>query len=143
MKWMLRGFYLVAGMAAVLALLAWAMLRGSLPRLDGELALPGLTALVTVQRDALGTVTIEADNEVDAMRALGYVHAQERGWQLEFNRRVMRGTLSELLGPATLETDRLMRTLGIREAAQRQVARLPDAWVRRVMNWQNSGRPSR
>jgi len=61
----------------------------------------------------------------DAWLALGYVHAQERGWQLEFNRRVMRGELSEVLGEATLDTDKLMRTLGIMEAAGRQWQVLP------------------
>ncbi|HXE46995.1 MAG TPA: penicillin acylase family protein, partial [Ramlibacter sp.] len=58
--------------------------------------------------------------------ALGWVHAQERGWQLEFNRRVMHGELSEVLGPATLETDKLLRTLGIMQSAQAQWQRLPD-----------------
>jgi len=58
--------------------------------------------------------------------SIGWVPAQERGGQLEFNRRRMRGELSELLGPATLETDKLLRTIGIARAAQAQWERLPD-----------------
>ena len=106
------------------AALAW-YARQSLPQTDGELRLPGLRAAVEVRRDASDVTHILARDPRDAWMVMGYVHAQERGWQLEFNRRIMRGTLSELLGPATLDTDRLMRTLGIREAAQRQVTRLP------------------
>lgn len=118
---------LLAVLLVVSASITW-YARQSLPRTDGALRLPGLRAAVQVQRDASDVTHILASDPRDAWMAMGYVHAQERGWQLEFNRRIMRGTLSELLGPATLDTDRLMRTLGIREAAQRQVARLsPEA----------------
>ncbi len=117
--WALLGLLLVAA-----AVLAW-YARQSLPQTEGELRLPGLRAAVQVRRDASDVTHLQASDPRDAWMAMGYVHAQERGWQLEFNRRIMRGTLSERLGPATLDTDRLMRTLGIREAAQRQVAALP------------------
>ncbi|WP_372657041.1 penicillin acylase family protein, partial [Hydrogenophaga sp.] len=98
----------------------------SLPQVDGELQLSGLRHPVQVRRDASDVTHIQALEPHDAWMAMGYVHAQERAWQLEFNRRLMRGTLSEILGPATLETDVLLRTLGIREAAQRQLAGLPE-----------------
>ncbi|QHE88887.1 penicillin acylase family protein [Hydrogenophaga sp. BPS33] len=111
---------LVAGAA----LLAFYALR-SLPKMDGSLHLAGLSASVKVQRDASDVTHVLASRPHDAWMAIGYVHAQERGWQLEFNRRVMRGTLSEVLGEATLETDKLMRTLGIREASRRQFDMLP------------------
>ncbi|MCW5654828.1 penicillin acylase family protein [Hydrogenophaga sp.] len=125
MRWIKRlaallGFVLVL----LVALLAFYVQR-SLPQTSGSLVLSGLSAPVQVKRDASDVTHILARKPQDAWMALGYVHAQERGWQLEFNRRVMRGTLSEVLGPATLETDRLMRTLGIREAARAQYARLP------------------
>lgn len=113
----------LALMLVLVAALAW-YAHSSLPQTDGELRLPGLQGAVQLRRDSSDVTHIQASDPRDAWRALGYVHAQERGWQLEFNRRVMRGTLSELLGPATLDTDRLMRTLGIREAALRQVAGL-------------------
>ena len=86
---------------------------------------PGLAAPVQLRRDASDVTHIEAQSRPDAYFALGWVHAQERGWQLEFNRRVMHGELSEVLGAATLETDKLMRTLGIMRAAQAQWERLP------------------
>lgn len=117
--WALPALALLAGGAVL-----WYASR-SLPQTDGELRLPGLRADVQVRRDASDVTHIQASDPRDAWMVMGYVHAQERGWQLEFNRRIMRGTLSELLGSATLDTDRLMRTLGIREAAQRQVAILP------------------
>ena len=76
-RWLLRiGFALLA--LFVLALIAaWIAMRASLPAMDGTLVLRGLAAPVTVRRDARGVVTIEADNERDAIRALGYVHAPE------------------------------------------------------------------
>ncbi len=120
--WLLFAAVVVLGVA-----LTW-YVRKTLPQTEGELQLPDLRAAVDVRRDASDVTHIQARDPRDAWMALGYVHAQERGWQLEFNRRIMRGTLSELLGPATLDTDRLMRTLGIREAALRQVALLsPEA----------------
>lgn len=100
----------------------------SFPALDGQQRAAGLHAAVKVERDASDVTHIKAATPRDAWFALGYVHAQERGWQLEFNRRVMRGTLSEVLGDATLETDKLLRTLGIVQAAQRQLDRMaPEA----------------
>ncbi len=116
----------------VIALLgagAWvsvSMVR-SLPKLDGQWGMTGLAAPVHVRRDASDVTHIEARTPLDAWRALGFVHAQERAWQMEFNRRLMRGELSEILGNATVDTDRLMRTLGIMRAAERQLARLPAA----------------
>lgn len=97
----------------------------SFPALDGELKVGGLSAAVSVARDDADVTHIKAQSPRDAWMALGYVHAQERGWQLEFNRRVMHGELSEVLGEATLDTDKLMRTLGIMEAAERQWLALP------------------
>ncbi|MGB4059730.1 MAG: penicillin acylase family protein [Burkholderiaceae bacterium] len=111
----------LAGVGAVLSVSA---LR-SLPQTQGTAALAGLSAPVNVQRDAADVTHIQAQTPLDALRALGMVHAQERAWQLEFNRRVLRGDLSEVFGPATLDTDKLMRTLGIRQAAQAQWDGLP------------------
>jgi penicillin G amidase len=89
---------------------------------DGSLTVPGLRGPVTVKRDTSDITHILASDPRDAWMAMGYVHAQERGWQLEFNRRIMRGTLSEVFGPATLDTDRTLRTLGIHPAANAQLA---------------------
>lgn len=119
----------------VLAVLFTGLLAGSvaslyvlrsLPTMDGQLTLTGLRHPVDVRRDESDVTHVVGSDPRDVWMALGYVHAQERTWQLDFNRRVMRGRLSEVLGPATLETDILMRTLGIRQAAQAQYDLLPE-----------------
>ena len=127
MKWIGRLVLLL--LAAVLiagGVLAVHLLR-SLPQLDGRLQLAGLSAPATISRDAADLTHIEGATALDTWRALGFVHAQERGWQLEFNRRLMRGELSEILGAATLDTDKLMRTLGIIGMAQKQLKGLSPA----------------
>lgn len=125
MRWIKRGLWAVLALLVVLGVALGVYAKRSLPQLEGALRLSVLKAPVTVKRDASDVTHIEAQSPLDAMRAIGYVHAQERGWQLDFNRRIMRGELSALLGSATLETDKLMRTLGIRQAAQAQWERLP------------------
>lgn len=97
----------------------------SLPQLDGEMRAAGLKAPVQVRRDASDVTHIEAQSVADAYYAIGWLHAQERGWQLEFNRRVMHGRLSEVFGPATLDTDRTLRKLGVIRAAEAQWQKLP------------------
>ena len=112
----------------VLALAAAAVyVWRAFPSLDGELRAPGLRAPVQVRRDASDVTHIEAQSVADAYFALGYVHAQERSWQLEFNRRVMHGELSEVLGPSTLAIDKHLRRLGVMQAARAQFAGLPEA----------------
>lgn len=95
------------------------------PMYDGKLQREGLHDTAHIKRDAAGVVHIFASNQRDAAFALGFAHAQDRSWQLEFNRRLMRGELSEILGEATLPTDKLMRTLGLIQAAQQQLDHLP------------------
>ena len=97
----------------------------SLPKLSGQTTLAGLSAGVSVRRDQADVTHILATQPLDAYRALGMVHAQERPWQLALNRRVMHGTLSEVFGPVSLPVDKLMRTLGMAQAAQAQWAGLP------------------
>ncbi len=87
----------------------WWLLHGSLARLDGTRDLSGLSAPVQVDRDALGVVTIHAGNQLDALRALGYVHAQERFFEMDLMRRSAAGELSELFGPVALDVDRQHR----------------------------------
>ena len=120
MKWMGRlALLLVAALLVAGGFLAVQLLH-SLPRLDGQATLKGLAGPVQITRDASDVTHIMAGSPLDAWRAMGFVHAQERGWQLEFNRRLMRGELSEILGAATLDTDKLMRTLGIIAVARKQ-----------------------
>jgi len=125
MVWIKRFFGGVLLLVLLLAAAIGIYVYRSFPALDGELKVGGLSAAVSVARDGADVTHIKAQSPRDAWMALGYVHAQERGWQLEFNRRVMHGELSEVLGEATLDTDKLMRTLGIMEAAQRQWQVLP------------------
>jgi penicillin G amidase len=96
----------------------------SLLQTDGELPIAGLRQAVQVHRDASDVTHILAKDPRDAWMAMGYVHAQERGWQMEFNRRIMRGTLSEVFGETTLSTDRTLRALGIHRAAATQMTRV-------------------
>ena len=92
-----------AGAAAVF------VLRGSLPKLNGEVTLPGLSASVTVERDELGIVTIRAKNQADASRALGYVHAQEQYFEMDLVRRSSAGELAELVGASAVSADEAVR----------------------------------
>src|SRR4051812_2742921 len=77
-------------------------LYSSLPQTDGRIALEGLAAPVTIERDAAGVPRIVAANDADAAFALGYLHAQDRLFQMEMTRRLGAGRLSEVLGPQTL-----------------------------------------
>ncbi len=97
-------------------------LRTSLPQTEGAVALPGLGAGVEVLRDEFGVPHIFAASSADAHFALGFVHAQDRLWQMEARRRLGAGRLAELLGPAALNVDRLFRTLGLYRAAERGFA---------------------
>jgi penicillin amidase len=93
---------------ALLAVLWWC-LRASLPQLDGEVRLTGLTAPVRITRDALGVPTVQATNRVDAARALGFVHAQERFFQMDLLRRSGAGELAELFGQQLVAHDEAVR----------------------------------
>jgi penicillin G amidase len=98
-----------------------------LPQTSGTLRISELHAPVTVARDRNGIVQITADDPHDLFLAQGYVHAQERMWQMEISRRIGAGRLSELFGAGQVDTDRFIRTLGWRAAAERDLAALsPD-----------------
>lgn len=89
----------------------------SLPRLEGERNVEGLSGDVRIIRDPAGIPHILASNEYDAYFAAGYVHAQDRLWQMDIMRRYGMGRLAEVLGSRALPIDRLMRTIGIRQIA--------------------------
>lgn len=103
------GLLIAAALLVVTFLTGTLALRGSLPRLDGEVALAGLQHPVTITRDTLGVPDISAGSRVDAARALGYLHGQDRFFQMDLMRRGAAGELAALLGPALLETDRDVR----------------------------------
>ena len=110
---------LIAGLAL------WWLLAGSRARLDGTLRLSGLQAPVSVQRDALGTVTLSGKSRADLSYALGYVHAQERFFEMDLMRRMPAGELSALVGPAALQADLNHRRHRLRAVANAAYARLP------------------
>ncbi|GMR11438.1 MAG: penicillin acylase family protein [Anaerolineae bacterium] len=87
------------------------------PQVDGTLTLAGLDASVDIYRDSFGIPHIYASTEHDLLMANGFVQAQDRFWQMEFQRRVPTGRLSEILGEGTLDTDRYFRTIGLHRAA--------------------------
>jgi len=113
---------------AVLILALLAGLAGYLyskqPTRQGQVELNGLQGSVTVRYDERGVPHIRAENEADLYRALGYVHAQDRLFQMEVLRRLSRGELAEVLGPKLVDTDKLFRSLRIRERADSYIAGL-------------------
>ncbi len=102
---------------------AW-YIQEKLPQRSGNLQLAQLTEAVDVRYDERGVPHIQAQNELDAYRALGYVHAQDRLFQMEIMRRLARGELSEILGEKTIKFDRLFRTLRLHEHAQKYVQKI-------------------
>jgi penicillin amidase len=117
-KWL--GWLLIIIVILVVAAGAggYAYLRASLPDVSGTVTAQGLDAPVEIIRDADAVPHIYAESKRDALFGLGYAHAQDRLWQLEFQRRIGQGRLSEMLGAATVETDRFLRTLGVYRASQ-------------------------
>nr|WP_244962787.1 penicillin acylase family protein [Cryobacterium roopkundense] len=101
----------------------WTVHR-SFPMLAGEIAIPGLESQVTVMRDEAGIPSITAKTSGDLFLAQGYVHAQDRFWEMDFRRHVTAGRLSELFGDSQVGTDTFVRTLGWRAVAEAEVALL-------------------
>lgn len=101
------------------------MLTGSLPMTRGEVALTGLHDRATIERDRWGIANISARSDLDVFFALGFVHAQDRMWQMDYKRRFGRGRLSEILGVSELPRDKLMRTLGLYRAAEKTLTAMP------------------
>lgn len=108
----------------IAVLLGIGAVRRSFPVTDGEISIPGLDSRVTVTRDASGIPRIEADTARDLFLAQGFVHAQDRFWEMDFRRHVTAGRLSELFGASQFRTDSFIRTLGWRKVAEEEVSRL-------------------
>jgi penicillin G amidase len=124
MRWVGRIVLIVV--IVIAAVLLW--LRTTGPGSDATLRVAGLSAPVTIDRDRYGIATITAANMRDAVFALGFLHAEERLFQMELTRRFGAGRLSELFGPAALPTDKYMRVLGLYRAAEAEYRVLsPDA----------------
>lgn len=122
MPWVRRGALIFAALLLALIVVAYGAAVSSLPRTSGRIDLPGLYDTVEVARNDHGVPVITAANAHDAYLALGFVHAQDRLFQMEFLRRLGSGLLAEAIGPAGLSSDRFMRTLGLRQAAESSLA---------------------
>ncbi len=122
---LLSGLLLFA--ALLFLLLYWALVYRPHPRIEGRLHLPGLQAPVEVLRDRWGVPHIYAQNEPDLWFAQGFVHAQDRLWQMEQARRVAAGRISEGVGAAGVPIDRFARVIGFRRLAAQQVEHLHPA----------------
>ncbi|MEX0899623.1 MAG: penicillin acylase family protein [Gammaproteobacteria bacterium] len=125
----LKALAALLGAVVIIALVAggwfWSQLNASVPDYEGELALSGLTAPVTVERDALGVVTIHSEDIHDEARALGFVHAQERFFQMDLLRRSAAGELAALVGAGAVPMDEARRIHQLRRTAERFVASAP------------------
>ena len=104
---------------------AYAYLRRSLPQLDGTVSVTGISGPVDIVRDEDAVTHVFASTKLDTFYGLGYAHAQDRLWQMEFQRRVGHARLSEVFGTATVATDRFLRTLGTGRAARSAWDALP------------------
>lgn len=123
LRWLLIGVLVLV--LSVGGLFTWLVARG-IPQREGTLRLPGLSAPVRVTRDQYGIANIYAATTHDLFAAQGYVEASERMWQMEVWRHIGSGRLSELFGKSELDTDKFIRTLGWRQAAQRDWAAASD-----------------
>jgi len=110
----------IALLVLILALIAvfFALLSGSLPRLDGDISVADLAAPVTIDRDALGVPTVTAATRTDLAYATGFLHGQDRFFEMDLSRRLAAGELSEIVGPAALAQDEAARIFRFRQVAK-------------------------
>lgn len=122
LKWLFR----IAAAMVVLATLAIAsiyfLLSRSLPDYDKRLTVEGISAPVEIVRDHANVPHIFGQTDLDSFFGLGYAHAQDRLWQMVTMRRTVQGRLSEVFGPQTLETDKIMRRFGFYAQARSSVS---------------------
>ena len=133
---------ILLGCLAVVVLgsvVVWLALRGSLPDLDGDLQLAGLSGEVTIFRDANGVVTVSASNRADLAQGTGFAHGQDRFFQMDLLRRKGAGELSVLFGEIALELDKETRLHRFRQRALDGVERL-EAGDRSILEAYTRGR---
>ncbi|MDR9446943.1 MAG: penicillin acylase family protein [Balneolaceae bacterium] len=129
--------FLVVFILGITLLSVYLTLNRPLPQLDGSIDLPGLQQEVDVTRDGHGVPTIDAASELDAFRALGYVHAQDRLWTMTLAQLAAEGRFAEFLGPDLIPFDQYQRTLGIWEVAQQIEATLSPQMRQRLQAYAN------
>ncbi|GAA2209955.1 penicillin acylase family protein [Nonomuraea monospora] len=142
LRWSARVLTVLLALVVVLAGVVVYTVRKSFPQVDGTLRLPGLTGNVEIYRDKSGIPHIYADSAADLFMAQGFVHAQDRFYEMDFRRHLTAGRLSELYGASTLDNDKALRTMGWRRVAEREVPELSqetqgylDAYAKGVNNW--------
>lgn len=118
--------------------IAYWIVRGSLPVIEGKVEIAGLQQPVSVWRDQNGVPHIEAQNEHDLYLAQGYVTAQDRLFQMDLSRRQASGQLSEVIGEQTLERDKFFRAFGLRRAAEASLSEY-SAEAKNVLEWYAQG----
>ncbi|MGJ9411400.1 penicillin acylase family protein [Aeromicrobium sp. CF4.19] len=116
----------VLALALAIGTLVFINVRGPFPDVTGERTISGLTADVTIGRDAHGIPQVEAEHELDLFFGQGFVHAQDRFYEMDFRRHVTSGRLAELVGEGALETDQFVRTLGWRRVAEQEYRQLDE-----------------
>ncbi|NRQ35823.1 penicillin acylase family protein [Nonomuraea sp. NN258] len=124
LRWFARVLTVLLALALVLAGVVVYTVRKSFPQVEGTIRLPGLTGSVEIYRDKSGIPHIYADTAADLFMAQGFVHAQDRFWEMDFRRHVTSGRLSELFGEATLDNDKAIRTMGWRKVAEAELPEL-------------------
>ena len=129
----LKAIAAITLLVAILTAGGYVYLRRSLPQIDGTTTIAGISAPIEIIRDLDAIPHIFAANKVDALFGLGYVHAQDRLWQMELQRRIGFGRLSEVLGATTIPQDRFLRTVGFGRAAKTAWASTPD-WAKRQID---------
>lgn len=124
MKTVKKAFLAILILIILIAVIAFAFLQYTKPKYEGSLTLSEISKPTTVYVDDYGIPHIYAENQKDAMTALGYVHAQDRLWQMELMRRIAPGKLSEIFGNVALKNDKFFAGIGIDENSQKAVANL-------------------
>lgn len=124
LRWLVVGVAFMLILAAIAVILGLWAVRRPLPQLSGTLQVSALAAPVEVLRDRLGVPALYGRSSTDLYRAQGFVHAQDRFWQMDVWRHVSAGRAAELLGRSYLPADRLIRTLGWEQLARDELALL-------------------
>ncbi|HEV2985103.1 MAG TPA: penicillin acylase family protein, partial [Vicinamibacterales bacterium] len=137
-RFVLRALAVIAALVAIAVIGTYLSMRRSLPTFDGTASVSGISAPIDIVRDADAIPHIFAATKLDALFGLGYAHAQDRLWQMEFQRRIGHGRLSEIFGAVTLPQDRFLRTVGFGRAARAAWEGTPE-WAKQQVNAYVSG----
>ena len=124
MKFLKKTFKIIVVLIVLVIIGAWLYSKTLSPNYNGEVEIENLSEKVTVYFDEIGVPHINAENQKDAYRAFGYLHAQDRLWQMELIRRISSGRLAEIFGKKLLRTDKFFSGLGIEEASAKTIKNL-------------------